>query len=176
MTTTKLAVHRGFTLIELMVTVGIIAILSSIAIPNFQRMNMRAKSAERRIVLRAIQDSVEALRVKEGSWMPSGVAPAPVVGSWNPPLPTSTSAQIFNLAAANWVRLDLAIEGRCYYSYQFVADESANPPYYLLQIQGDADGNGQVYAKAYTYEIDAGAFRKTAEVPPADPVFDSQVF
>ena len=46
--------RRGFTLVELMVTVVIVGILASIAIPNFLRYMSKAKQAEARTNLKTI--------------------------------------------------------------------------------------------------------------------------
>ncbi len=45
---------RGFTLIELMIVVAIVAILASIAIPNFLRFQMKSKQSEARILLAGV--------------------------------------------------------------------------------------------------------------------------
>ncbi len=44
----------GFTLVELMVVVAIIGLLSAVAIPNFQKYQARAKTAEAKLQLSAI--------------------------------------------------------------------------------------------------------------------------
>jgi type IV pilus assembly protein PilA len=44
----------GFTLVELMVVVAIIGLLSAVAIPNFQKYQVRAKTAEAKLQLSAI--------------------------------------------------------------------------------------------------------------------------
>jgi len=47
--------RRGFTLIELVITVGIIGLLSAIAIPNFLRYQLKAKTSEGKTNLAAIR-------------------------------------------------------------------------------------------------------------------------
>jgi len=46
--------RRGFTLVELMIVVGIIGILAAIAIPNFIRFQAKSKQSEAKTNLRAI--------------------------------------------------------------------------------------------------------------------------
>jgi prepilin-type N-terminal cleavage/methylation domain-containing protein len=50
----KLSAQAGFTLIELMIVVGIIGILVAIAAPNFARYQSKARQSEAKIALAAI--------------------------------------------------------------------------------------------------------------------------
>jgi prepilin-type N-terminal cleavage/methylation domain-containing protein len=171
MRTLRPVAARGFTLIEVMIVVAIIGILSSVAIPAFRQMDMRAKTAERGGIVRAIRSSLNSLRVKDGSF-----GPAPIAGGWNPAEPLATTKRPFVANAAGWDRLDLGIEGRLFYSYEFTATEAAAPmmPFFLIQVRGDIDGNGEEYAMLYRHDLENGAFVMTSDLP--DPLYEHAIF
>jgi general secretion pathway protein G len=54
--------HRGFTIIELVVTIAIIALLATAVIPNAQLVYQREREAELRAALRTIRDAIDAYK------------------------------------------------------------------------------------------------------------------
>jgi len=137
--TRNAAAHRGFTLIELMIVVAIIGILASVALPEFGRLTMRARAAERAELMMRVKKAIGDLYLQNGH-IPGGV----LVGDFQPALPLSTSKRVPNWKAAGWSTVFKAtdeIEGTTYYSYRFVADDTAVPPTLEIWAVADLDGD-----------------------------------
>jgi len=60
--------HRGFTLIELMIVVGVIAILSAIAYPSYTEYMRRSYRAEARTALLQAQQWLERAATAQGTY------------------------------------------------------------------------------------------------------------
>ena len=106
----------GFTLIELMISVTIVGILSSVALPNFRNLQLRSRQAERRTMVRMLETATEDLWVRDGRWPQGTPAASTFDGPWNPPLPPSTSKREWDRSPTNgdWAALTLGVEGSLY--------------------------------------------------------------
>ncbi len=71
------AIHKrassssGFTIIELLVVVGIIGILATIAIPNFTRLSTKSRRVEAYEALHALSVAQSAYFAEQGSYAPN---------------------------------------------------------------------------------------------------------
>ncbi len=137
----------GFTLIELMIVVAIIGILAAIAIPNFLRFQLKAKSSEGKTNLAAIRTAEESYYAEYGNYV-SALASPPTVGfnqktNFSHPVPSE-----------GFDRVGWTPEGQVYFNYsveissdadQFTAaahsdiDNNADPQYWGY-AQGGEDG------------------------------------
>jgi len=63
--------QKGFTLIELMIVVAIVAIISAIAIPNFLKYQVRSRQSEARTNLGSLGTAAEAYRAEFDTYVTS---------------------------------------------------------------------------------------------------------
>lgn len=88
------AVHHGFTLIEVMITVAIVAILASIALPAYNDYVLRGRLAEAHGELVAMRARLETFfldnRTYAGACQANTVAPLPAAGRFVYSCPTRT--------------------------------------------------------------------------------------
>lgn len=66
---------RGFTLIELMITVAIVAILASVAYPSYRGFMLKSKRAEARTALADFLQQQERFMTQRNTYSPVAIAP-----------------------------------------------------------------------------------------------------
>ena len=90
---------RGFTLVELMITVVVIAILSAIAIPSYRGYVQRSKRSEATVALMQIQASQEKFFLQNNAYVTTtaNLSAAPPAGLG---IPATTSDGNYDLTLA----------------------------------------------------------------------------
>ncbi len=140
--------NQGFTLIELMIVVAIIAIIAAIAIPNLLRSRMSANEA-------SAVGGIRTISTGEISYQAAGIVPDAVTGV----------GQYGNLAALGATTpsfIDAAIATGTKSGYTFVAIAVANssaPSYTATAVPASAGSTG---TKAYFVD-QSGVIRFTAD-------------
>ena len=169
--------NRGFTLIELMISVAIVGVLSSVAMPSYQNMTLRTRKSERDVVMKSMERSIGAILIRDGRLtLPTG---DDFTGMDNPDASPGTRRRpmrsSFTGAYADdaWKYLDLQVEGGVYHSYSFLAGA---PTAFSITAKGDLDGDGSQQLKMMQFEIREGGLLPAATdpvvyLPPDDRLF-----
>ena len=130
---------RGFTLIELMIVVAIIGILAAIAIPNFLRFQLKAKTSEGKTNLAAIRTAEESYYSEFGVYV--SALPSPTVAGKN------VKAEFINGSPPNtgFDRLGWSPEGWVFFNYVVTANGIFSEFTATAQADIDADGTYQTW-------------------------------
>jgi prepilin-type N-terminal cleavage/methylation domain-containing protein len=160
--------ESGFTLIELMVSVAIVGMLASVALPSFRVLQLRSRQAERRTMVRSIETAMADLWVREGKYPGGTPAASTFDGPWNPPLPAGTTKRRWNSSPTNgdWSRLTLVVEGDLYYSYRVDARAAGSSVDQYVYADGDLDGDGQeniYWRRTYDHVVATTPVREVEE-------------
>lgn len=139
----------GFTIVELLIVIVVIAILAAISIVAYTGIQVRARDSARTAAVQQIQKSLEAYRAENGvypSWIPIGSnAPSGFSGMWG-----NYSYSVDT--AGNWLRrltdgglsssapVDPINNNSHYFAYYSSASYGAcKEPFYMLAVIGYED-------------------------------------
>jgi len=121
----------GFTLIELMIVVAIIGILAAIAIPNFLRFQLKAKSSEGKTNLAAIRTAEQSYYSEFGVYI--SAQPAPVLAA------VGNSKTVFSAGTGGFHTVGWSPEGQVYFSYAVGSDAAQSGFFATAMADIDAD-------------------------------------
>jgi type IV pilus assembly protein PilA len=152
----------GFSLIELMIVVAIISVLATIAIPNFMKFSMKAKTSEASGNLNAIRMAQDSYRSENDVYLDCTAGPAAggtdcTPDAWDSP--------------AGFVAIGYEPDGSVRYQYDVdvTAGGAGVPPHFMASALGDLDEDGLscVFAIA-TADTEYPKIRKNPTVAPAE--------
>ena len=160
---------KGFSLVELMIVVAIIAILAAIAIPSFMRFALRSKTSEATSNLAGIRTGEEAYRAENDVYLASGNYPAAV------PPAGGTMWNAEDAAADEFTAIGFSADGVVRYQYAAVINASNAVPFFTLTATGDLDDDGENAVYIVSNNPDTAEDRTNAAGDTAPEVYPKAI-
>ena len=154
--------EKGFSLVELMIVVAIMAILAAIAIPSFLRFSMRSKTAEATSNLSAIRTGEESYRSENDVYFACAQYPAAV--------PSSSGTLWVTDASGNFRDIGFAADGIVRFAYTVTAIApvaGVSPPYFTATAQSDIDDDGVASLYMVSNDPAEGTADSSGDTAPA---------
>jgi len=129
----KLHKSEGFSLVELMIVVAIMAILAAIAIPSYLNFQMKARESEARTNLAAIKTCEESYKAETDQYRTCAAYPAAV--------PSATSTAWVAADAGNFTVIGFNPSGSV--RYQYSVPTATAGTFFEGRAVGDLDGDTQ---------------------------------
>ena len=162
---------KGFSLVELMIVVAIIAILAAIAIPSFLRFAMRSKTSEATSNLAGIRTGEEAYRSENDVYL--------LALAWPAAVPPASGTMWVSAGSANFRVIGFAADGVVRYQYAVgvVAPgvAPATPPYYTATATGDIDDDALVATYIVSNDVGTPEARVNAAGQTAPAVYPKAI-
>jgi prepilin-type N-terminal cleavage/methylation domain-containing protein len=159
--------RRGFTLIELIITVAIVGVLSATAIGLFRIQQLRAKRTEAMTNLEAIA------KMERGYYGENGIYPAAL------PAPAGLPGQKQNwdaAALASFGQLGFAAEGSVWFIYDVNSPTGLCPcpsgACFTASAYGDSDLDGAIAVVSFFHADDTGLACPVQLFPAIGPPID----
>jgi type IV pilus assembly protein PilA len=174
--------RKGFTVLELMLVVGIIGVIAMIAIPNFISYQARSRRSEAFTNLSALARSQIAFQAEKNAFHDTAF-PYPDPALYNSGVLSPAKMPWDGDSQTAFGALGWAPEGKVAFSYGAHTSASGGgcgscPLCFTAVAYGDVDGNGSIQALLYVHPED-GAYCTEPVFgygPPIDPDSGAQIF
>jgi prepilin-type N-terminal cleavage/methylation domain-containing protein len=136
--------EAGFTIIEILIVVAIVAILTTIVLPVYEMFSRRAEATEALYHIRTISTHQRSHKVTDATYL---------VLQKNPPGDPPAHYQAWGNPGGNWDILGYSLHKKIRYQYSAEAGDTGNiATSFKITAKTDFDGQGHPYD---TWELDS---------------------